>query len=72
MPGIVDYLQRFPEMSVSALFLDRVVNLIEEGMDIGVRIGELPDSGMHAVLVGHVRSFVELLAAVLRSNKALR
>ena len=35
MPGIVDYLRQFPRMSVSALFLDRVVNLLEEGLDVG-------------------------------------
>ena len=33
-PIIVDYLQRYPEMEVSALFLDRVVNLLEEGLDV--------------------------------------
>ncbi len=58
MPGVVDYLRRYPEMEVSALFLDRVVNLIEEGMDAGVRIGELPDSSMKAIGVGHVRRVV--------------
>lgn len=58
MPGIVDYLQRYPEMEVSALFLDRVVNLLEEGMDAGIRIGELPDSSMNAITVGHVRRVV--------------
>jgi DNA-binding transcriptional LysR family regulator len=55
LPGIVDYLQRYPAMEVSALFLDRVVNLLEEGLDVGVRIGELPDSSMKAIRVGSVR-----------------
>lgn len=55
MPGIVDYLRRYPGMEVSALFLDRVVNLLEEGVDVGVRIGELSDSSMKAVRVGQVR-----------------
>lgn len=58
MPGIVDYLQRYPEMEVDAVFLDRVVNLLEEGMDVGVRIGDLPDSSMRALRVGTVRSVV--------------
>ena len=58
MPGIVDYLKRYPEVSVSALFLDRVVNLLEEGLDVGVRIGELPDSTMRAIPVGLVRRVV--------------
>ncbi|MEH6626494.1 MAG: LysR family transcriptional regulator [Motiliproteus sp.] len=58
MPGIVDYLQQYPETSVEAVFLDRVVNMLEEGIDIGVRIGELPDSSMRAVRVGSVRLLV--------------
>ena len=57
-PSIVEYLKHFPEMSIAAVFLDRVVNLLEEGMDVGVRIGELPDSGMKAISVGHVRRIV--------------
>jgi len=55
MPGIVDYLRRYPETEVSALFLDRVVNLLEEGVDVGVRIGDLPDSSFKALRVGTVR-----------------
>ncbi|RYY77158.1 MAG: LysR family transcriptional regulator [Gammaproteobacteria bacterium] len=58
LPGIVDYLKRYPKMDVSALFLDRVVNLLEEGLDVGIRIGELADSSMHALRVGTVRRVV--------------
>ena len=54
-PGIVDFLQRYPGMEVSTLFVDRVTNLLEEGIDVGVRIGELPDSTLRAVRVGEVR-----------------
>ncbi len=55
LPVIVEFLQRYPAVEVSALFLDRVVNLLEEGLDVGVRIGELPDSSMKALRVGSVR-----------------
>lgn len=55
MPGIVEYLERYPGTDVSALFLDRVVSLLDEGLDVGVRIGELPDSSMRALQVGSVR-----------------
>ncbi len=55
MPGIVEYLQRYPNMEAEAVFLDRSVNLLEEGLDVGVRIGELPDSSMRALRVGSVR-----------------
>ncbi|MBV4506108.1 LysR family transcriptional regulator [Pseudomonas sp. BW13M1] len=55
MPCIVRYLQQYPEVDVSAYFLDRVVNLVEEGMDVAVRIGQLPDSGLKALRVGRMR-----------------
>jgi DNA-binding transcriptional LysR family regulator len=57
-PAIIEYLQRYPEMEVSVLFLDRVVNLLEEGLDVAIRIGELPDSSMKAIRVGQVRKVV--------------
>lgn len=57
-PAIVEYLQRHPAVDVAALFLDRVVNLIEEGLDVGIRIGHLPDSSLKAIKVGQVRSVI--------------
>lgn len=58
MPGIVDYLRTYPETEVSGLFLDRVVNMMEEGVDVGIRIGELGDSSYRALRVGQVRRVV--------------
>jgi len=55
IPGIVEYLQRYPKTEVQALLIDRVVNLLEEGVDVGIRIGELPDSSFKALKVGYVR-----------------
>lgn len=55
IPGVVDYLTRYPETQLELSLLDRVVNILEEGFDVGVRIGELPDSSMRAKKVGHVR-----------------
>lgn len=55
LPGIVEYLNQFPETKVDALFYDRVVNMMEEGIDVGVRIGELSDSSMQALRVGAIR-----------------
>lgn len=54
MPGVVEYLNTHPETQVSAVFVDRVVNLLEEGFDVGIRIGQLPDSTMQAKTVGKV------------------
>ena len=55
MPCIVRFLDSYPEVDVSAYFLDRVVNLVDEGMDVAVRIGHLPDSSLKALRVGQVR-----------------
>ena len=71
MPGIVEYLERFPATEISALFLDRNVNLLEEGIDLGVRIGELPDSSMRALSVGSVRQVVCASPEYLRRHGRL-
>ncbi|KAK0350426.1 hypothetical protein LTR94_029081, partial [Friedmanniomyces endolithicus] len=34
MPCIVQFLNEYPEVEVSALFLDRIVNLVDEGVDV--------------------------------------
>jgi len=57
-PIVTEYLQRYPEVSASCWFLDRVVNMMDEGVDIAVRIGELPDSSMQAIRVGKVRRVI--------------
>jgi DNA-binding transcriptional LysR family regulator len=57
-PSIVRYLERYPKTTVNAVFLDRVVNLLEEGIDVGIRIGELPDSSLRGRKVGSVRMVV--------------
>jgi hypothetical protein len=58
IPGIVEYLKRYPATNVSALILDRVVNLMEEDIDVGIRIGDLPDSSYKALRVGQVRRVI--------------
>jgi len=68
IPSIVDYLKRYPDMEVSAVFLDRVVNLLEEGFDVGIRIGELPDSSMRAIRVGQVRRILCASPGYLAEN----
>ena len=54
-PLLSELLDRHPGLAVSAVFVDRVVQLMEEGIDIAVRIAELPDSALSAVRVGSVR-----------------
>lgn len=54
-PIIGEYLERFPRVRIQTLFVDRNVNLIDEGLDVAVRIGELPDSSLIAIKAGSVR-----------------
>ena len=54
------------------LFLDRVVNLVEEGVDVGVRIGALRDSSLTAVRVGQMRRVVCASGDYLRRHGAPR
>ncbi len=55
LPIVTEFLGAFPRVTARMLLLDRVVDLVEEGLDIGVRIGNLPDSSMRAIRVGAVR-----------------
>ena len=55
LPVVHDYLGRFPEVDVNCWFVDRVVSLVDEGVDVAVRIGDLPDSSLQAIRVGSVR-----------------
>jgi DNA-binding transcriptional LysR family regulator len=57
-PVVTEFLQRYPEVTASCWFLDRVVNLTDEGVDVAVRIGELPDSSLQAIRVGSVRRVI--------------
>ena len=67
-PILVRYLQRFPEVDSQCLFLDRVVNVVEEGIDVAVRIGELPDSSLQAIRVGRVRRVLVAAPAYLHAH----
>jgi len=54
-PILAEYLHQWPETRLTCLFFDRVVNLVEEGVDVAVRLGDLPDSSLIASQVGQVR-----------------
>jgi DNA-binding transcriptional LysR family regulator len=57
-PIVTDYLGRYSEVDINCWFLDRIVNIVDEGIDVAIRLGELPDSSMQAVRVGGVRRVV--------------
>jgi DNA-binding transcriptional LysR family regulator len=55
LPIVSAFLSDFPRVTVRLLLIDRVVDLIEEGIDVSLRIGVLPDSSLMATRVGAIR-----------------
>lgn len=66
VPVVAEYRRRFPEVAVRLLLLDRNVNLIEEGLDLAIRIGALADSSLIAVELARVRRVLCANPAYLR------
>jgi DNA-binding transcriptional LysR family regulator len=60
------FVAKHPVMRVELVLPDRPVDLIEEGLDVGIRIGALPDSSLVAVPVGATRRVVCASPACLR------
>jgi DNA-binding transcriptional LysR family regulator len=67
-PIVCNFVGRYPKVHADMLFMDRVVNLIEEGVDVGVRIANLRDSSMMAIPVGRTRRVVCASAQYLRRH----
>ena len=58
LPLIIQFLQQYPDIDVRLVQSDRVVDLLDEHVDVALRIGELPDSDLVAVPVGTLRRVV--------------
>ncbi|WP_341915364.1 LysR family transcriptional regulator [Polaromonas sp. YR568] len=69
-PAVTRFVQKHEKMRCSVVLADRVVNLLEEGMDVGIRIGALDDSSLVAQPVGHIRRVVVASPAWLRRHGA--
>lgn len=48
MPALADYLGRYPDVDIDVVLNDRVADLLEDGFDVAIRIGQLPDSALIA------------------------
>lgn len=57
-PIITRFMKHYRQINVEMVFLDRVVNLLDEGIDVAVRIGHLDYSSMVARQVGEIRQVV--------------
>ncbi len=67
-PVVAEFLAENPQVHVELLLLDRVVDLVEEGMDLAVRVARLADSSMIAHEIGRVRRITVASPAWLKKN----
>jgi len=58
VPTVTRFMRRYDKVRFHVVLLDRVVNLLEEGMDVGIRIGSLDDSTLVAQSLGSTRRVV--------------
>lgn len=71
-PIALEFLQAYPEINLRLLLGDRVVDLVEEHIDVALRIAPLPDSTMVARKLGHVRMVVSASPEYLRLRGPVR
>lgn len=62
------FVREHPDIRVTLLLLDRVTHMIDEGIDVALRIGELPDSSLVARKLGHVRRLLVASPAYLAAR----
>jgi DNA-binding transcriptional LysR family regulator len=67
-PVMSEYLKRYPEVSCDLRLSDRVINLVEDGVDLAVRIGHLADSSLVARHIGEMRRIVVASPDYLKSH----
>lgn len=67
-PIVRRYLAQYPQVDMKCWYMDRVVSLVDEGVDVAIRIGELPDSTLQAIQVGRVRQVLCASPGYLRAH----
>ena len=58
VPIVAEFLQLYPEVNVQLMLVDRSLHLLEEHLDLAIRVGDLPDSTLVATRVGLLRKVV--------------
>lgn len=67
-PILAEFLATFPEVDVQLNLQDRTVDLLEEHIDVALRVGDLADSSLIAVRVGEIRRVACASPAYLKSR----
>lgn len=68
LPIICEFLSAYPDVDVRLSLSDRVVHLMEDHVDLAVRIGALPDSSLIAARAGFIRRVVCASATYLKQH----
>ncbi len=71
LPLIETFLDQHPLVSVRVLFVNRLVNLVGEGVDLAVRLAPLADSSLSATRIGEVRTLLCAAPSYLRTARSL-
>ena len=58
LPVTLDFLRAYPDIDIRLTLTDHSLNLLEDHVDVAVRIGDLPDSGLMATRLGSIRQVV--------------
>lgn len=69
LPLVESFLSAFPHVQVRLLLVNRIVDLVGEGVNVAVRLAELPDSSMKAIRVGEMRKLTCAAPAYLRKHE---
>jgi DNA-binding transcriptional LysR family regulator len=72
LPVVTAFLRDHPAVDARLLLVDRVVSLLDEGLDVAVRLGPLPDSSLRALRIGAVRRSLYASPAYLEQHGAPR
>jgi DNA-binding transcriptional LysR family regulator len=68
MPVVRDYAREFPDVKLDLRFSERTINLVEEGMELALRIGQLESSSLMARRIGTVRRYLVATPHYLRER----
>lgn len=58
LPRVVEFLDAYPDISLRLMLTDSVVNMTDDNIDVAIRVGPLPESGLIATRIGAIRIVV--------------
>jgi DNA-binding transcriptional LysR family regulator len=70
LPVFIEFFRVYPEINVRLALGNRLVNLLEDHVDVALRIGSLPDNGLIATQLGNIRRVVCASSAYLSTSRA--